>query len=188
MDLQLSTITSAIKPINCPLMRFDVFVMIYCRILCQLDTISKQCLLWHIAPRCFEEKNQNIEYDPMSEGYLGQYLQAKSSNHYKAPKETTAAIQTAEIFLSIPESNSHPKAWQIIITLCSILPFSMKLSIKRPGAGGKPRATLMVVAKSHITWICTRPAWIICPAHPCGGGEQQIRRFPCSEGRMKGRK
>lgn len=161
--------------------------MIYYRILCQLDTTSKQCLLGHIAPRCFEEKNQNTEYDPISEGYLGQYLQAKNSNHYKAPKETTAAIQTAEIFLSIPESNSHPKAWQIIINLCSILPFSMKLNIKRPRAGRKSRATSMVIAKSHITWICTRPAWIICPAHPCGGDEQKIR-FCFSKGWMKGRK
>lgn len=59
VDLQLSTVMSAIKPINSPLTRFAIFVMIYCRILCQLDTTSKQCLLGHIAARCFEEKNQN---------------------------------------------------------------------------------------------------------------------------------
>lgn len=101
---------SALKHINCPLKRFDVLVMIYCRILCQLDTTAKECLLGHVAARCFEEKNQNLEYDLMSERQLGQYLQAKSSHHYTAPKEAATAIQTAETLLSIPGSSSHPKA------------------------------------------------------------------------------
>lgn len=129
------------------------FVMIYCRILCQLDTTAKECCLGHVATRCFEGKNQNLEYDLMSEGYLGQYLQAKSSHHYMAPKETATAIQTAETFLSIPVSSSYPKAWQITITLSSILLFTMKWNPKKLETGRKPRQISLVVAGSHIAWI-----------------------------------
>lgn len=145
MNLHLSKTMSALKHINCPLKRFDAFVMIYCRILCHLDTTAKECLLGHIAARCFEKKNQNLEYDLMSEGYIGQYLQAKSSHHYMTPKETATAIHTAETFLSIPGSSSRP-----IITLSSILLFTMKLNPKRLGTGRKPRPTSSGAAGNHI--------------------------------------
>lgn len=166
---------SALKHLNCSLKRFDGFVMIYCRILCQLATTSKKCLRGHIAARCFQKKNQNLEYDLMSEGYLGQHLQ-KSSHHYMVPKETAPAIQTVETFLSIPRSSSHTKAWQIIIALCSILLFLMKLNPKRPG-----RSTSIAVAGRDIVWVHIKPAQIIRP--PCGGNKQQIRKFLYSEDR-----
>ena len=159
MNLQLSITMSALKHIYCPLKIFDVFVMIYWRILCQLDTTAKECLFGYTAARRFEEKNRNLEYDLMSEGYLGQYLQAKSLHHYMAPKESASAIQTAETFMSIPgRSSSHPKAWQIITTLSSILLFTTKLNSKRAGTGRTPRPTSIAVAGSHTAWIHIRAA------------------------------
>lgn len=148
--------------------------MICCRILCQLATTAKECLLGHTAASSFEEKNQNLEYDLMLEGYLGHHLQAKSSH------------QTAETSLSVPGSSSHPKAWQIIITLSSVFLFTMKLNPKRPGTGRNPRPASIVIAGSHVAWNPIRPASIICPSS--GGDEQEIRKFLCSEGRKEWQK
>lgn len=125
--LQLSKTMSALKHIHCPFKRCHVFDKVAQQIM-TVGSYSKEVPVGFVSVRSFEEKNQNLEYELMSERYPRQYLQAKSSHHYMAPKETATAIQMAETFLSIPESSSHPKAWQIIITLSSILFLTTKLN------------------------------------------------------------
>lgn len=165
---------SALKHMNCPLKRFDVFVMIYCRILCQLDTTAKECLLDALKKRI-----RTLNMTSCQRGTKDNTFRQKAHIIIYGTKGNSYCNSNSWTLLSIPGRSSHPKAWQIIITLSSILLFTSKLNSKRPETGRKP--TSIVVAGSHITWIHVRPAQLIRLS--CAGDEQEIRKFLCSGGR-----